>query len=134
MNEFHHAIVWIDHQQARVLHFGPGGVQSAVVHSSHRHPHLHHKANSIDSGKAPADRAFLERVGTSLSSSAAILLTGPANAKTELVSYLQAHNPRIADHVVAIEPLDHLTDGQLEAFARKYFHADERMRLRVESH
>ena len=132
MNEFHHAIVWLDHQQARVLHFGPGGVDAAVVHSSHRHEHLHHKANSIDSGKAPRDEAFLERVGAALSSSAAILVTGPANAKRELMSYLEARAPAIAGHIVAVEPLDHPSDGQLEAFARKYFHADERMRHRVE--
>jgi len=31
-----------------------------------------------------------------------------------------------------VEPLDHPSDGQLEAFARKYFHEDERMRHRVE--
>jgi hypothetical protein len=128
MNEFHHAIVWIDHQQARVLRFGVQGVDSEIVHSSHRHEHLHHKANSIDSGKAPQDRAFLGRVGECLSGAATILVTGPANAKRELVSHLELHQPVTAGHVVAVEALDHPTDGQLEAFARKYFHADDRMR------
>jgi stalled ribosome rescue protein Dom34 len=131
-NEFHHAIVWIDHQQARVFHFGPQGVQATLVHSTHRHEHLHHKANSIDSGKAPRDDAFLERVGAALASSAAILVTGPANAKRELMSYLEHKAPAVASCVVAVEPLDRPSDGQLEAFARKYFHADERMRHRVE--
>ena len=134
MNEFHHAIVWIDHQQARVLRFGPQGVDLEIVLSSHRHEHLHHKANSIDSGKAPQDRTFLDHVGQSLSSTATILVTGPANAKRELVSHLAAHQPVTAGHVAAVEPLDHPTDGQLEAFARKYFHADERMRVRVAMH
>jgi hypothetical protein len=128
MNEFHHAIVWIDHQQARVLRFGPRGVDSETVHSSRRHEHLHHKANSSDSGNAPQDRAFLGRVGECLSGAATILVTGPANAKRELVSHLEANQPVTAGHVAALEPLDHPTDGQLEAFARKYFHADERMR------
>jgi len=129
MNEFHHAIVWIDHQQARVLRFGSRGVDTEIVHSSQRHEHLHHKANSIDSGKAPRDRAFLERVGESLSSTATILVTGPASAKRELLSHLQAHQKVTASHIVGVEPLDHPSDGQLEAFARKYFHADERMRV-----
>jgi len=134
MTEFHHAIVWIDHQQARVLRFGPEGMDSAIVHSSHRHEHLHHKANSIDSGKAPPDRAFLDRVGESLLSTATILVTGPANAKRQLVSHLEAHQPATATHDVGVEPLDHPSDGQLEAFARKYFHADERMRFRTGMH
>jgi len=131
MNEFHHAIVWIDHQQARVLRFGPQGVDLEIVLSSHRHEHLHHKANSIDSGKAPQDRTFLDHVGESLSNTAAILVTGPANAKRELVSHLEAHQPTTSSHVVGVEPLDHPSDGQLEAFARKYFHADERMRFQA---
>jgi len=59
-------------------------------------------------------------------------VTGPANAKRELMSYLEARAPAIAGHIVAVEPLDHPSDGQLEAFARKYFHEDERMRHRVE--
>ena len=130
MNEFHHAIVWIDHQQARVLRFGPQGVDCQIVHSSHRHEHLHHKANSIDSGKAPQDRDFLQRVGESVSCAAAILMTGPANAKRELLSHLEAHQKATASRVVGVETLDHPSDGQLEAFARTYFHADERMRLR----
>ncbi|MBS0416065.1 MAG: translational machinery protein [Proteobacteria bacterium] len=134
MNEFHHAIVWIDRQQARVLRFGPQGVASAIVHSSHCHEHLHHKANSIDSGKAPVDRDFLQRVGASLPPAAAILLTGPANAKRELLSHLEAHQKTIASHVVGLETLDHPSDGQLEAFARTYFHTDERMRLRERIH
>jgi stalled ribosome rescue protein Dom34 len=134
MNEFHHAIVWIDHQKANVLRFGPAGVDSQLVHSTHRHEHLHHKANSSDSGRAPQDHAFLQRVGESLSGTAAILVTGPANAKSELVSFLQAHQPATAGHIVAVQPLDHPSDGQLEAYARKFFHADERMHLPVGIH
>lgn len=129
MNEFHHAVVWIDHQKATVLRFGPAGVDSQVVHSTHRHEHLHHKANSIDSGRSPQDHAYLQRVGESLAGTATILVTGPANAKSELVSFLEAHQPATAGHIVAVQPLDHPSDGQLEAYARKFFHADERMHL-----
>ncbi len=134
MNQFHHAIVWIDHQKATVVRFGPEGVATEVLHSTHRHEHLHHKANSIDSGRAPQDHAFLQRVGECLTSTATILVTGPANAKGELVSFLQAHQPATAARIVAVQPLDHPSDGQLEAYARKFFHADERMHLPVGTH
>lgn len=129
MTQFHHAIVWIDHQKATLLRFGPAGVDTQVIHSTHRHEHLHHKANSGDSGRAPQDHAFLQRVAASLASTATILVTGPANAKGELVSFLEAHQPAIAGRVAAVQPLDHPSDGQLEAYARKFFHADERMHL-----
>src|SRR4051812_14638218 len=62
MTTYHHAVVWIDHQVAKVVHFDADSSEPAVVHSSHPHQHLHHKANSGDSGHAPVDKKFLEQV------------------------------------------------------------------------
>ena len=62
MNGHYHAIVWIDHQQAKIFQFDATDVDSNVVRSSHPHQHIHHKANSGDSGHAPVDKAFLKQV------------------------------------------------------------------------
>jgi DNA-binding MurR/RpiR family transcriptional regulator len=127
MPEHYHAIVWIDHQQAKVFHFNIDEADATTVRSSHPHQHLHHKANAGDSGHAPLDKAFLEQASQALAGARAILITGPANAKKELASYLQQKHPDIAARVSAVEAADHPSDGQLLALARRFFRADDRM-------
>jgi hypothetical protein len=134
----YHALVWIDHQQARVFRFattrvGPGDLQSAIVLSPHPHEHLHHKANSSDSGHASIDKAFLHDVVKKLSDAGTILITGPASAKQELTAYLREQQPQTAARIAGVEPLDHPSDGQLIAFARRFFNAADRMQSQFRS-
>jgi hypothetical protein len=131
VNQPYHAIVWIDHQQAKIFHFDADDVESAKIRSSHPHQHIHHKVNSSDSGHAPVDKAFLKQVAEGLSSAGTILITGPAGAKKELASYLQQHQPAVAARVAAVEPLDHPTDGELVAIGRKFFRAEDRMQAQL---
>src|SRR5690349_386145 len=115
MPNHYHAIVWIDHEQAKVVHFNKDSSQSVVVRSSNSRTHLHHKANSTGSGHAPTDRKYLERVATAIASTGAILVVGPAHAKTEFVTHLKRSHPAIAARISAVEAMDHPTDGQLLA-------------------
>ena len=93
MTNHYHALVWIDHQTAKVFRFNTDSSETAIVHSAHPHQHLHHKANSGDSGHARVDKDFLERVAAAISHSGAILIVGPASAKTELQTYLKHAHP-----------------------------------------
>jgi stalled ribosome rescue protein Dom34 len=129
MNGHYHAIVWIDHQQAKIFQFDATDVDSTVVRSSYPHQHIHHKANAGDSGHAPVDTAFLKQVADNLSSAGTILITGPANAKQELTTYLAENQPAVAARVAGVEPLDHPSDGELLNLARSFFKAADRMRL-----
>ena len=133
MTNHFHALVWIDHQTAKVFRFNTDSSETAIVHSAHPHQHLHHKANSGDSGHAPVDKDFLERVSTAISRSGAILIVGPASAKTELHTHLKHAHPEIAAKISAVESIDHPTDGQLLAHARHFFKADDRMRSQIRS-
>ena len=123
--------VWIDHQVAKVFHFNAEANETALVRSSHPHQHLHHKANSGDSGHAPVDKEFFQRVTAEISQAGAILITGPSTAKVELHTYIEKLHPQIAAKISAVETLDHPTDGELLAFGRKFFRADDRMHLQV---
>ncbi|HYJ40728.1 MAG TPA: hypothetical protein VEW08_08055 [Steroidobacteraceae bacterium] len=133
MKNHFHALVWIDHQTAKVFHFDADSNETDIVHSTHPHQHLHHKANSGDSGHAPVDKDFLERVATAISHSGAILIVGPASAKSELHTHLKNAHPAIAAKISAVESIDHPTDGQLLAHARHFFKADDRMRSQIKS-
>jgi len=131
MTNHHHAMVWIDHQTAKVFRFNDDVNETSVVHSTHAHEHLHHKANSGDSGHAAVDKHFLERVAAAIAHSGAILIVGPASAKTELHTHLKLAHPDIAAKISAVETIDHPTDGQLLAHARHFFRADDRMRSQI---
>jgi len=127
MSEHYHAIVWIDHQQAKIFQFDASNADEATVRSSHPHQHIHHKANAGDSGHAPVDKAYLKHVAEALSTARAILITGPASAKNELASYIRQEKPELAQRISGVEAMDHPSDGALMAFARKFFKADDRM-------
>src|SRR5580658_3450910 len=122
-----HAIVWIDHHEARVFHFSPTDVERLIVHPDHPTRHIHHKANSIGSGHAAEDHAFLQATAAAIADAGAVLITGPANAKLELIKHIQRHDPKLAKTIAGVETVDHPTDGAIIAYARKYFKAADRM-------
>src|SRR5262249_29651553 len=115
-----HAVVWIDHHEARVFHFSPTEVDKLVLRPEHPTRHIHHKANSIGSGHAAEDHNFLHAVAQSIADAGAVLVTGPANAKTELVKWIHQHEPRLMQIIVGIETVDHPSDGEIVAHARHY--------------
>jgi stalled ribosome rescue protein Dom34 len=123
----YHAVIWIDHREARVFHFSPTEVERLVLHPDNPTRHIHHKANSIGSGHAPADHDYLHAVADSVADAGAVLITGPANAKTELVEYVRVHAPKLTKVIAGVETVDHPSDAQLVAFARKYLVATDRM-------
>lgn len=121
MSGHYHAIVWIDHHEARVFHFGRTEVDHLVLHPHNPTRHIHHKANSIGSGHSAEDQDFLHRVAESIADAAAVLITGPANAKAELVKHIHHHDPRLINIIAGVETVDHPSDGALVAYARHYF-------------
>jgi stalled ribosome rescue protein Dom34 len=123
----YHAVVWIDHREARIFHFSPTETEQLVLHPHNPTKHIHHKANSIGSGHAAEDQAFLQAVAEAVADAGAILITGPANAKTELVKHIHRHDPKMMNAIAAVETVDHPSDGALVAYARKYFQAADRM-------
>ena len=73
MSKHHyHAVIWIDHHEARVFHFSPTDVEQLILHPDHPTKHIHHKANSIGSGHASADQDYLHAVVESITDAGAI--------------------------------------------------------------
>jgi stalled ribosome rescue protein Dom34 len=128
MNTHHfHAVVWIDHHEGRVFHFSPSEVERLVLHPDHPTRHIHHKANSIGAGHAAEDHNFLQAVAQSIADAGAVLITGPASAKTELIKHIHQHAPQLMKIIVGVETVDHPSDAQLVAHARHYFKIEDRM-------
>ena len=121
------AAVWIDHQEAKIFLVSRESATEWKLHPHDRHPHLHHKAGLGDSGRAPQDQHYFHGVAEAVKDAGEILIAGPGTAKSELFNHLKAHDPSVAAKVVAVEPLDHPSDGQLLKLARTFFKAAERM-------
>ena len=128
MSQHHfHAVIWIDHREARVFHFNPTDVDKLVLHPDHPTKHIHHKANSIGSGHVSADKEFLHAVVELVADAGAVLIIGPANTKNDLVKHIHEHDPRLMKIIAGVETVDHPSDGELVAHARHYFTATDRM-------
>jgi hypothetical protein len=128
MQTHYHAVVWIDHRQARVFHFNGNDADKLVVNPDDPVRNLHHKANSIGSGHAPEDQNFLEDVAKSVADAGAILILGPSSEKNELVKHIKRFHPEMTIKIEGVESADHPTDHQLVAYARQYLKSADLMR------
>ncbi|NCA26978.1 MAG: translational machinery protein [Methylophilaceae bacterium] len=116
-----HAVVWIDHQEAHVIQFNADEHENATVSTRSKYGHLHQKAGVIGSGHHVADQTYLHEVVEAVASANEILIVGPSSAKLELMKHMVKHDANIASKVVGIETVDHPSDAQLLAYAKKSF-------------
>ncbi len=126
MSGHYHAVVWIDHHEARVFHFNADAFEKTVIRPHHSD---NERRREKHSGHASADNAhFLEDVAKAIGGAGAILLTGPGAQKTELLKHIEAKHPRLKDAIAGIEAADHPSENALVAHARKVMLAADRMR------
>ena len=123
----YHAVVWLDHSEAHVMHISPDDVEKSVVHPAKPHLRLHSRNGTLGAGRAPEDKGYYHAVVEALMGAQEILVVGPAQAKLQLVKHIHAHDHAMVDKIVGVETVDHPSDGQLVAYARKYFVAKDRM-------
>jgi hypothetical protein len=122
----HHTLIWIDHREAKLFHFDATDAEQTVIRSTHPDQHIHHKANSPDSGHVGVDKEFLKRVSHAISATDSIFITGPANAKVELAEIIRSTQPKLGALIRGVEPLDHPSDGELLNLGRRYFRREDR--------
>ena len=123
----YHAVVWIDHSEAHVMHVSADDMESSIVRPSKPHHHLHNKRGAVGGGRAPENQHFYHEVVDAMKGAQKILIVGPAGAKLNLIKHIHSHDQQIADKVIGVETVDHPSDAQLVAYARKYFEATDRM-------
>ncbi len=124
-----HALVWIDHHEARIFRFDDEVSKATheTIRSEHSPAHLHHKANTIGSGHAAVNHAYLDHVAAKISDANAVLIVGPSSAKHEFYKHLEQHHPALLNRIVGVETMDHPADGPLLAHAAHAFRAAARL-------
>lgn len=129
MNPAFHCAVWLDHRSARLYDVTHAQAsETALIHAPDRGTgHIHHKAGTPGPGHEAASTTFLHQIGEALRGSQAILILGPAEAKTALKAYLQVHFPAVAAKVVAVEPMAHASAAEIHAMAERIFRRTDRI-------
>jgi stalled ribosome rescue protein Dom34 len=122
-----HAVIWIDHNEARVFHVHPEAADEATVLAPQHHIHRHPKGRGEAREHPDDEHRFFQEVAKALAGADAILLVGPSSAKLEFFRYVHTHEHALEPKVVGIETADHPTDGQIVARARSYFKGSDRM-------
>ena len=121
-----HVAIWIDHQQAKIYHVDAKDIDAMKVEAPGRHVHRH-PIGSAEHDHPADTQHFYGDVVRALEGAEEILIVGPAKAKLELIKYVHKHHPAIEPKIIGVETVDHPSDGQLVAHARRYFHAADRM-------
>ena len=121
-----HAVVWIDHKRARVIHFNFEEADRSVV----RAPIMRdiHAREKRTGHRIEENKPFFEDVAKAISDAGAILIVGPAQEKDMFAKFLAEKHPAIRTHVEGVESADHPTDGELLDYARHYVKAADRIR------
>jgi stalled ribosome rescue protein Dom34 len=123
-----HAVIWIDHHEARIFHVHPGTTDADTVLAPQHHLHRHPKGRGEATDHPDDAHRFFAEVVKTLADVDALLIVGPSSAKLEFFKYLHEHERKLESKVVGVESADHPTDGEIIARAKDSFAASDRMR------
>lgn len=113
-----HAVVYLDHHHAEVLHFDAHQVHAARIEPHDRRAHGHDER---------ADHALFEAVCQAVQDTREVLVTGSHPVIGQLRHYVQAHRPQLAPRFADYRPAAELSQGQMLALARQFFITYDRM-------
>jgi stalled ribosome rescue protein Dom34 len=115
-----HAVIWTDHQSAQVLQFDAEHVRAQKIQS---HSHYTRQHGST----VRTEHEFFGEVCDAVDAGAEVLIAGSHTAIADFRHYVDKHRPHTAPRIVGYEVVDHPSDNQLVAAARKYFLKHDRM-------
>lgn len=130
MNDHFYAIVWIDHQEAKIFHLKATEMDRLVIRPHDPAYRIRHETSSFGSDR-PEDQDSFERIARAIANARAILITGPENAKSELAAHVMHRHLDLARRIAGVETIDHPGNSALIALARIYFGAGDRRRSRI---
>jgi stalled ribosome rescue protein Dom34 len=114
-------VIWVDREHAKLFQFSNEKMERKTLQARH-HDHHTHQHDQLD--QKQQESAFFSLVVESLSEASRILILGPGVAKHHFQTYLMEHQPALAKKIVGCETVDHPTDPQIVALARKFFNMD----------
>ena len=121
-----HAVVLIDHHSALLLKFSADEVQSEKVKEHKQYTRQHHSG-------VRTEHEFFGEVCDAVEGRAEVLVVGAHQAQADFKHYVEKHRPALTPHIVGWQTVDHPSDGELLALARKFFLTFDRTGLPPQS-
>lgn len=115
-----HAVAYVDHELAQVLQFDSEHVLEQKVHQ-----HLHF-SKQHGSG-VRTEHEFFGQVCDALEGIAEVLVVGAHTGLADFQRYIDKHRPMTAKCIVGFDVLDHPSEKQMLAHARKHFVKHDQM-------
>jgi len=128
----YHAVVWIDHHEARIIYLNDEDADETIVHAPNQNHHIHSKSGSPSGTHLVGDPIFFRKVADAVAAAREIYVVGPAAAKTEFMAFVHAHAAAMFPNVIGVETMDKVSDAELVQLARRYFKAADRMRPQIQ--
>ena len=127
--------LWIDHRKAVIAIVSADGEETLEIDS-----HVEKQPGRLagvrsttpyEAQQVPADDSrereftgelhhYYDEVIAAIRDAESILIFGPGEAKGELKKRLE--HAKLGSHIIAVETADKMTDGQIAAKVREYFH------------
>ena len=120
--------LWIDHREAVIVLMSGAGEEIQRI-LSHQEKHIRFSGGAqADSAEDMRDRRFTNHLNkyyaaviSHIREADSILILGPGEAKVELKKRLESME--LGGRIVGVETVDKLTDRQVAAKVRQYFHS-----------
>ncbi|HSN18511.1 MAG TPA: hypothetical protein VLV87_09925 [Gammaproteobacteria bacterium] len=116
----HHAVLLLDHQHAKVLRLDSGHVQAQRLEAHSHHTRQH-------GSEVRTEHEFFGEVCDALKGVAEVLVAGNHQAQSDFRHYVEKHRPTVTKQIKAWETVDHPSDGQLLALAKKHLLKADKM-------
>jgi stalled ribosome rescue protein Dom34 len=107
-------VALISHQSALIIEF-----DSATTHAVKKGAHTHDTRQHASAVRS--EHEFFGSVCDSLDGIAKVIVAGGHTGLADFKHYVTKHRPQTAPHILAYDVVDHPTENQLVAFARKRF-------------
>lgn len=129
--------LWIDHRKAVIAIISEEGEETLEIRSNvEKQPGRLagvRSTTAYESQNAPADDShereftghlnkYYDEVIAAIRGAESFLLFGPGEAKGELKKRLE--RDKLGEHIIAVETVDKMTDRQIAAKVREYFHKE----------
>ena len=115
-----HAVLWLDHHHAHLQQFDHTQVQFSAI-----------KDHPVETARHQSDvrteHEYFGAVCDAIGGSMTVLVAGSGRALDDFKHYVGKHRPELVPSIAGWETVDHPSDGELVAMAKKFFIAHDRM-------
>ena len=109
-----HAVAFVDHHSSQVLQFDSDHVVEQKIHE-------HRKFTRQHNSDVRSEHEFFGEVCDALDGIAEVLVVGGHTSLADFKHYVDKHRPQTGKCIVGYEVVDHPSENQLVAMARKHF-------------